>query len=73
MKNFIIIVLLCICLLYITQKNPAYGFLALTSMVFLFVYFTIKQVTVADVEYRKKMISDPKSRFNYYQDINSDS
>jgi len=73
MNNFIIIVLICISLFYITQKKPAYGFLALVSITLLFVYSTINKVTKEDVKYRNQMISDPKSRFNYYQDINHDS
>lgn len=73
MKNFVIIVLICIFLFYITQKSPAYGFFAMITMSMLFINFTIQQVTDADVKYRNQMISKPDSRFKYYQDINSGS
>lgn len=73
MNNFIITVLLCAGIFYLTQKNPVNGFMAFMILVLMFVYFTVKQVTEDDVKYRQKMISNPKSRKIYYQDINSDS
>jgi hypothetical protein len=71
MLRFIAALAFCVIIFKLSQHNTQYstGILLLCAMAFI--WYTITTLPEGSEEYRRKMLSDPKSRHYYYQMINS--
>lgn len=70
MNNYILLAAIVAAIFYAGQNDVRYGFGLLIALSIGFMMHINSQITEKDMEDRKKMIRDPRTRKIYYHTIN---